>query len=656
MRTTPPGFATSPKSHKVAGVTLLRETGSITADDDAIRRALDDAFLPALIPALAQTTGDMSLLRDDLRPPSVMPAIPQGGMTDTQQKAAKELALEAIRSLRDNPRPALRAGDADLKAIVAWLTGSMAGDDYIPLLIEEITPFDEDPRAPEWRAPAGSAFQVAVVGAGMSGILAGIRLKQAGVPFVILEKNADVGGTWFENTYPGARVDVPNAFYSYSFAQKADWPKHFTPQDQLLQYFRECADRYGVREDIRFRTEVASMAFDEKRCVWTLRLRTPDGEQMLEANAVISATGQLNRPRFPDIPGRERFAGPSFHSAQWDHTVDLTGKRVAVIGTGASACQFVPAIAPEVAELTVFQRTPTWFVPVPHYHDDVPEGLFWLLTHVPHYANWYRFWFFWNMTDGLLPAATVDPEWSGNEASISAANDQLRTLLTMYLHSQFGDRPDLLEKEIPNYPPTSKRMVLDNGIWAQTLKRDNVHLETDKIREITENGVVTGDGEVHRADALIYGTGFLASRFLTPMSVAGRGGVDLNGQWDGDAKAYMGITVPNFPNFFMLYGPNTNIVVNGSIIFFSECEVQYVMGCLRLLLKGEHRAMDCKRDVHDAYNERIGEANLKRTWGVSKVNSWYKNDKGRVTQNWPFNLIEYWQQTRQPNPNDYVFL
>ena len=637
-------------------MTLVGETNQITTDDDAIRRALDDAFLPALIPALAQATLDLSLLREDIRPPGVLPAVPQGGLSRAQQDTARAVALDALRLLRDKPRAAPRATEADLRAIASWMTGSEASADYIPLLVEELAPFDEDPRAPDWHAAADVAFHVAIIGAGMSGILAGIRLKQAEVPFVILEKNLDVGGTWFENTYPGARVDVPNAFYSYSFAQKTDWPQYFSPQAVLLDYFREIADRYGLREHIRFRTEVLSASFDEDRCTWKLRLRSADGaEETLESNAVISAVGQLNRPKVPDIFGAETFAGPSFHSAQWDHSVDL-GKRVAVIGTGASAAQFIPAIAGDVAELTVFQRTPTWFVPVPTYHDDVPEGLLWLFRHVPHYSHWYRFWFFWNMTDGLLPAATVDEEWPNQEQSVCAANDHLRILLTMYLHSQFADRPDLLEKETPKYPPTSKRMVLDNGIWSQTLKRKNVHLVTGKIARITPGGIVTEDGTEHAVDVIVYGTGFKASRFLTPMSVAGRGRVDLNKQWDGDAKAYLGITVPNFPNFFMLYGPNTNLVVNGSIIFFSECEVQYVMECLRLLLEENHRAMDCRREVHDAYNERIDAANRQRTWGVSNVNSWYKNDTGRVTQNWPFNLIEYWQQTRNPDPADYEFL
>jgi 4-hydroxyacetophenone monooxygenase len=637
-------------------MTIALETDQITADDETIRKALLDAFLPALIPALAQATGDLSILREDIRPPGFAPGVPQGGMTPEQQAAARIVAAEALRAFRDGSTPAPSATESDLRTITQWMTGSPAPDDYIPLLVEELAPFGEDPRAPAWRMDSTIPFSVAIIGAGMSGILAGIRLKQAGVPFVIFEKNADVGGTWLENTYPGARVDVPNAFYSYSFAQRSDWPKHFSPQEVLLDYFRDCADQYDIRRHISFCAEVLSADFDDEALTWTLRVRAPDGEETVAAQAVISAVGQLNRPKMPDIPGIATFARPSFHSARWDHSVDLKGKRVAVIGTGASAAQVVPAIAGEVAELDVFQRTPAWFVPVPAYHDDVADGLLWLFRHVPHYSRWYRFWLFWNLTDGLLPAATVDESWPNQDRSVSGPNEMLRAMLTFYLQTEFAGRPDLLEKVVPAYPPASKRMLLDNGIWAKTLKRDNVHLITDRIKEITPRGVVTEDGREHAADVIVYGTGFQASRFLTPMKVVGCHGVDLNAQWDGDARAYMGITVPNFPNFFLLYGPNTNLVVNGSIIFFSECQVQYVLGCIRLLLDDDHRALDVRPDVHNAYYERIDAANRQRTWGVSSVNSWYKNEKGRVTQNWPFNLVEYWQQTHKPNPADYVFL
>ena len=637
---------------------VARATEPIIEDDETIRRVLADAFLPALLPALAQAAGDLSMLRDDLRPLGAIPGVPQGGMTPRQQEAARALAFDALRTLRDGAAKVdLHAGADDIRRITGWMTGSPASDEYIPLLLEELAPAGEDPRAPAWHVDGRIPFLVAIIGAGMSGILAGIRLKQAGVPFVIIEKNHDVGGTWLENTYPGARVDVSNAFYSYSFAQKNDWPKHFSTQEILLDYFRDCAGEYGVREHIRFNTEVLSAEFSDDRCTWALRLRTSDGgDETIEAQAVISAVGQLNRPKMPDIAGMERFAGPSFHSARWDHSIDLTGKRVAVIGTGASAAQFIPAIANGVAELTIFQRTPPWFIPVPHYHDEVPEGLRWLFLHVPHYVHWYRFWLFWTTTDGLLPAAIVDEHWPHQDRSVSAVNDQLRALLTGYLQAEFADRPDLLEKVLPAYAPASKRMVLDNGVWAATLKRDNVRLITEPIKEITPRGVVTADGHERAVDVIIYGTGFQASRFLTPMKVAGRHGIDLATQWDGDARAYLGITVPNFPNFFLMYGPNTNIVVNGSIIYFSECEARYVLGCLRMLIEDRHKAMDCKQEVHDAYNERIDKGNLQRVWGVATVNSWYKNEKGRVSQNWPFNLIEYWQQTKEPNPADYVFL
>ena len=639
-------------------MTTSRATEPLTADDETIRKALDDAFLPALLPALAQATGDFSLLREDLRPPGSPLAMLQGGMSEDQQSAARDVAFDALKVLRDGGANAeQRPIEDDVRRIHQWMTASPASEDYIPLLVEELAPSGQDPRAPTWQADADTKFLTVIIGAGMSGIVAGTRLKQAGVPFVIVEKNADVGGTWLENTYPGARVDVSNAFYSYSFAQKIDWPNSFSPQEVLLDYFRECADEAGIREHIRFNTEVLSARFDEERCIWSVRLCSADGsEETIDAEALVSAVGQLNQPKMPDIPGVESFEGPSFHSARWDHSVDLKGKRVAVIGTGASAAQFVPLIAKEVDRLHVFQRTPAWFFPVPNYHEETPAGLQWLFRHVPHYMHWYRFWLFWTTSDGLLASAMVDEDWEPNGLSVGAANDQLRQLLTMSLKAQYAERPDLLEKTLPTYPPAAKRILLDNGSWPEALQRDNVELITDGIKEITPEGVVTEAGALVKVDVIIYGTGFHASEFLMPMEIVGRNGVTLTEQWDGDARAYLGITVPNFPNFFLLYGPNTNIVVNGSIIYFSECEVQYVLGCLRMLVKDGRRAMDCKQDVHDAYNERIDAANLQRAWGASDVNSWYKNDRGRVTQNWPFNLLDYWQQTREPDPADYVFL
>jgi 4-hydroxyacetophenone monooxygenase len=540
------------------------------------------------------------------------------------------------------------------------MAGGLPVDQYMDMAHEELALTPDDERGTHWHkedvAP-DREFVVAVIGAGMSGIVAAYRLQQAGVRYVVLDKNPDVGGTWMENTYPGCRVDIPNHYYSYSFAQRDDWPYFYSPQRELHRYFEECVDEFGIRPNIRFSTEVTSVAWDEDTGTWHLDLLGPGGrEETLTANAVISAVGQLNRPQLPAIEGRDSFAGPAFHSAQWDHSVDLTAKRVGVIGTGCSAAQFVPIIAEDAAVVEVFQRTPNWMFPVPHYHFEVPAGFQWLLSNIPAYRQWYRFWLFWRSAETLRPMAEVDPDWPNQQQSVSELNDMLRAMLVEAMEPQYAERPDLWEKVLPQYPPAAKRIIIDNGSWATALHRDNVTLTTDHIDRITPDGVVTADGELHEFDVLIYGTGFQPSRFLMPMKVVGRGGINIHDQWDGDARAYLGITVPGFPNFFVLYGPNTNIVVNGSIIWFSECEVRYVMDSLRTVLAGGHRALECRRDVHDRYNVEVDAENLRMAWGVSDVNSWYKNAKGRVAQNWPFPLLEYWRRTRQVDPADYELL
>jgi len=568
--------------------------------------------------------------------------------------------ISALRRFRDERRgvPA-RPTESDLRTIMSYSVGSLVSDRYLPLLREELALEGDHLRAPQWSKSAVApdrAFVVAIVGAGMSGIAAAHRLQQAGVDYVVFEKNDDVGGTWYENSYPGCRVDVQNHMYSYSFAQKHDWPNYFSPRHVLHDYFRQCAHEFGLLTHVQLRSEVVSATWQESSATWELVVRGPDGVRTVHVNALMSAVGQLNRPKFPDIAGRESFAGPSFHSAEWDHSVPLAGRRVAVIGTGASACQFIPEIAAQVDELVVFQRTAPWLIPAPRIHDSVDPGFGWLLGHVPFYAQWYRFWLFWRGAEGMLPAATVDLAYPPTERAVSALNDETRKLLTAWLEMTAGDDPELLAKITPNYPPLSKRFVLDNGVWAATLKQPHVTLVSTAIDRIETDGVRTRDGVLHEADVLIYGTGFQASRFLTPMKVVGRGGVDLHEQWSGDARAYLGIVVPGFPNFFCLYGPNTNIVVNGSIIYFSECEVHYAVECVRLLLEKGYGSLEPQRDVHDAYNAKIDEANRLRTWGFSKVSSWYKNETGRTAQNWPFTVLEFWEQTRAPNPDDYVLV
>jgi 4-hydroxyacetophenone monooxygenase len=631
----------------------------MTVDLSQLDAALAEAQLPALIAAMVHVTGDPGWIRPEWTPVYVPLSRGETG-----------LAPEVEADIRARIKAALTAflqGDGKLPAppspetvgkMMAFVAGAEIPGANADFAMDELAITGVNSKVPDFEQPklqdAARLLKVLVVGAGMSGLLTGIRLSQAGVPFEIIDKNADVGGTWFENTYPGCRVDNANHMYSYSFEPNHQWPQHFSPQPELLKYFRGVAEKYGLRKHIRFGTTVETAAWDEAKGLWRVTLIGPEGKrEIVEANAVISAVGQLNQPRYPDIEGRDTFEGPAFHSSRWRHDVDLKGKRVAVIGTGASAFQFVPEIAPEVGKLTVFMRTPPWGLPVAHYHEDVPEGFKWLLEHVPFYDKWYRFYLFWTTTEGFLPMVKQDPAWNDPRA-VSEVNAGLREMVAQYLAAQVADRPDLVDKVVPTYPIGGKRAVLDNGVWLGALKRENVDLVTDKIVRITPKGIVTSDGVEHEVDVIIYGTGFKASSFLSSYQVKGRGGRDLHEAWAGDARAYLGMTVPGFPNFFVIYGPNTNIVVNGSIIFFSEAAVRYIVGCLKLLAETGAKSLEVKRDVHDAFNVRVDEANKGWAWGSPHVTSWYKNQFGRVSQNWPFGLIDYWRATLVPNPDDFV--
>lgn len=645
--------ATSP-SPFVAG------TEPITETDEQLAAMLAEAELAPLLPALAYLTGDMSLLRPELRPDPLLVSMPFNGYSDDQQAQIRALALDALRAYRDGgcvPAPA--PSDADLLRMMEWTVGGEGMDAYLPLLEEELAFKGEDRRAPQWRledlAP-GSDLDVVIIGAGMSGILAGHRLQQAGVPFTILDKNDDVGGTWLEASYPGCRVDNPNHNYSYSFAQRHDWPGYFSPQPVLLQYFRDCADAFDVRRHVRFGCTVQRSVWDDVAKKWTVHYIDPAGsERSITASAVISAVGQLNRPKYPtEIEGFGSFDGIAFHSAAWRHDVDLTGKRVVCIGTGASALQFAPHVAEQAASLVITQRTPPWMGPTPEYHDAVAPGLTWLYGHVPGYSEFNRFSIFWRMGDGVIDLVRVDPEWQSDGSSVNMMSEFTRLTLLEYYKAEFADRPDLLEKVVPNYPPAAKRMLRDNGIWPRTLKRPNVELETRRIARIIPTGIEMEDGTVHECDVLLYGTGYEASKFLTPMQVIGRDGIDLHEQWGGDARAYLGVTVPHFPNFFMLYGPNTNIVINGSIIYFSECGVRYILSLMESLARHGATEIEVRQDVHDEFNERCDAENQAMAWGWSSVNSWYKNDLGRVAQNWPFTLLEYWQRTKAVDEAEYL--
>lgn len=636
------------------------DTLPVTAGDDEIRAAVAEADLPSLLAALAVLTGDETLIAGELQPP--LPPMrasiaPQGGMDAGQQALARDRAVAALCRWRDAGCPDRKHDDALLDRVMDFVTKGQAPD-YGPLLRHEIG-LPEDLGAPQWRleelAP-GRHFRVAVIGAGLAGVAASYRLAQAGIEYEVFEKKPDVGGVWWANSYPGCRLDTPNFAYSYTFAQKSDWPQQFSTQPEILAYVREVARRSGILDRIRFGVEVQSLAYDDGRAGWTVRWQDEAGEvHEAEFDAVVTAVGQLDRPAIPDVPGLSGFKGRYFHSATWPKDVDLSGKRVAVVGTGASAYQIVPAIAGEVSQLTVVQRNAPWMLPTQNYHEDIPTGMAWLLRHVPGYGRWFRFWQFWIATEGRLPLVEVDEGWD-HPVSVGAANEALRQECIANLRAQLADRPDLVDPMTPNYAPGAKRMLRDNGVWANALRQPHVRLVTAGLTAIDGNTLQFADGTTGEADIIVFATGFQAADYLAPMKVTGRGGRDLHEEWAGDARAYVGITVPGYPNLFMMAGPNTSVVVNGSAIFSMECAISYTLSGIRQLLETGHAALDCRTEPFERYNEWIDAGNLKKAWGAAGTTSWYKNSSGRASQTWPYTLKIYWDLTRELTAEDYEFI
>ncbi len=634
----------------------------ITDDDATIARALEDVSVPALMLSLVHMTGDPKWIRGEIKPQGLFLNEVQGFMPDEMKKEARALALEVIKAFRDGgcvlpPPPDLEL----IQEMMGWLVCDEVPDEYLPMMLEEMELDGRDARAIEWDPASASAragFPVVVIGCGQSGLLAGIRLKEAGIPFTILEKNPGVGGTWYENTYPGCRVDVGNHFYSYSFEPNDHWSEFFSRQPELQRYFEDVMDRHGLRSSVRWQTEVVSARWNEEAGTWAVTTRDAEGrEDTLVARAVISAVGQLNRPKLPDIPGREDFEGPSFHSAAWDHSVDHRGKRVAVIGAGASGFQIVPTIAPETAHVTVFQRTAQWMFPNPNYHAKVGDGVRWAIRNLPFYGRWYRFLLFWPGCDGGLAAARIDPDYPDQATAVSPINEATRRMFTDWIVSQLGDDEELIGKVVPDYPPTAKRTLQDDGSWLAALRRDDVELVREGIAKIERDAIVLEGGRRIEVDLIVYATGFQANKMLFPMEIVGRGGVVLSEKWGEEPRAHLGITIPEFPNFFCMYGPGTNLAHGGSLIFHSECQMRYISGCLDALVAGGHRAMVPREEVERDYHERLQKELDGLVWSTPHVkHSWYKNAHGRIHILSPWRLVDYWRWTRRPDLADFEFV
>ena len=629
----------------------------IVDDDATIERALRDVSVPTLLMSMVHMTGDMAWVRGPIRPgPPGLNGV-QGDLSDEDQATVREAALEAITAYRDggSKLPPPPSAD-DVLEMMSVLVGAPVAPDHAEMIFDDLLQRRHDPGGPELvSSPEDRAgFRVCVIGCGESGLLAGIRLSRAGIPFTILEKNAGVGGTWFENRYPGARVDIANHFYSYSFEPRA-WTHFYAQQPEIHAYLEDVMARHDIEPHVQFGCNVESAIWDDDLAIWTVAYTDPDGNlETLEANAVICAVGQLNRPSIPDLPGAETFDGPAFHSARWDDDVELAGKDVALIGAGASGFQIAPAIAGTVRSISVYQRTAQWIAPNPLYYQPVGEGVAWALEHLPFYDRWYRTLVAYPVTDGAIVSTRIDPDWDGGNESVSEINALSREFFLASYAEHVPD-PELLAQLTPDYPCLGKRTLQDDGTWFHTLQRENVELVRDPIETITEHGIRTVDGIERPADVLVYATGFVVPRMIYPLELIGRDGVKLDDVWGEAPAAYLGITVPRFPNLFLMYGPGTNAVNGTSLFFQSECWMRYTLGCIDTLIADGARAMEPRQDVHDDYDRRTKEELTHMVWSHPSIkHSYYKNSKGELHTVQPWRVVDYWRWTREPDPADFV--
>ncbi|MBL7486913.1 NAD(P)/FAD-dependent oxidoreductase [Frankia sp. AgB1.9] len=610
--------------------------------------------------ALVHLTGDPAWIRGEIRPRRPNNLDIQSGLSAEQQAEIRARAVPAIVAYRDAGCVPAHLSPELQRELLAFAAAEPVEGDLAGLLLDDLRLDGHDRGAVTWGdeipAEVRNASPVVVVGGGMAGILAGIRLRQAGLPFTILEKNAGPGGTWWENTYPGARVDVASHQYCYSF-EPTPWSEYYCQQPELAAYFRAVVDTYELWPHFRFDTRVDRLAWDEPNARWSIDVTGPDGAaETLTARFVISAVGSLNIPRLPDLPGMDSFTGPSFHSSRWPANLDVRGTRFALIGAGASGFQIGPAVAADVEQLAIFQRTAQWVIPNMLYHQPAPAGERWALRHLPGYGRWFRFLMSYSGIASGVEPYRVDPGHDDpTSRSVNAGNAQRAEALLGWMTSVIGDRADLLPKITPDYPAIGKRVLQDDGTWLRTLRRPNVDLVRTGIRRIHPDGVETTDGVFHPADVICYATGFRHNDFLASMEVVGRAGVSLRERWGDEPTAYLGITIPDFPNLFCAYGPGTNLAAGASLFFHAEFQINYALDALRQTLAAGATTCEVRAQAHKEYVDRYEAEIAQLVWSHPSItHSHYKNAAGKVFTLSPWPLATYWAWTRHLDRDDYI--
>jgi 4-hydroxyacetophenone monooxygenase len=629
-------------------------TGRLTLDTDVARRAVDAADLRALLMMVFHHTGDRYWLSERFRPVRDIRLIApeDAGLPVDVQHEIRDAATAVLTGTGDPVVP--QPDDVLFLEMMRIALGESVPGEYLPMMREQmgLTSLLGAEGRREAVPPAADRPTVLIVGAGESGIVLGAILNDLGVDFRIVERGGTIGGTWRDNIYPGCAVDTPNHSYSYSFGTRYRWSRFFSERSEIQSYLHRCADEFGVRDRISFNTRCVSAAWDEDTAHWWVLLDRNGSQEQLETRYLVSAIGPFGEPQMPRIDGVDNFAGLAVHSALWPNDLDVSGKSVAIIGTGASCMQIAPEIADSVRRLSILQRTPQWVRPIPRFRELIDDEVQVLLQNEPYYSAWYRFVMLWRYGDGLLATLRKDPAWPHPERSMNRINDRHREQMTRHIHDVLGDRSDLIAKCVPDYPPYGKRILLDNG-WYETLCKPNVDLATQPIERIEPEGVRFTDGSLAEADLLVFATGFDLSRNASRIDIRGSGGVTLADTWAQGIGAYLGITVPNFPNFFIMQGPTTGLAHGGSLIFTSEMQARYIGLTICQANDSDIAAIDVKQSVYDRYIERVDAEHAQLVWSHPGMRPYYRDAFGRIRTVLPWRMVDYFHMTRRPDLTEF---
>jgi cation diffusion facilitator CzcD-associated flavoprotein CzcO len=614
-----------------------------------LRANLLQADPGVLLAVLVQVSGDPSF-HDEFGPKisHVHDPPERAGVTDPDTtEALVEALLKALGGTRPADAPAV--DDAELfKRLLPVALGSDVDDEFVPLLLEQGGFQLSQPTLPR-TVRIAETMNIAIIGAGIAGITAALAAAEEGVAYGIFDRNGEVGGTWLTTKYPGIGVDTPSAYYSLSREVNPDWSSYYPQGAEYQSYLVALADKHGLREHTRFDTEVEALWWDDDRDQWQIHCVDAEGKRDISyASVVVSCAGYLNRPRWPDVPGRDTFAGSSIHSALWDPDLDLTGKRVAIIGAGCTAVQIVDACVDQVDHLTVFQRQPHWVAPRKRLTDDVPEFRRYLGRHLPNYAKWHRLKSYWGTADNNYPVILRDPEWAKDHLSISPANDVLLQMCLEYINRTFGEGSELAKKVTPDFAPYGKRIIRDPGGYYAALTRDHVDVEASEPAEVNETGIVTQDGRQVELDVIIYATGYHLD-FLSTVDIRGRGGRKLADEWGDSPRSYRGGAVPGFPNLFINSAPNYSPGHGAGANFSMEVMAHYVIECLQLMALRGSKTIEVTPQAYEDYVDAIDQAMASTVWcHTPNAHTYYRSGSGRVVVATPYRLVDVWHQHRAP--------